>query len=359
MGIDDFLRQIPGGLILMTCGSGILLVVMWGFIFWRRGQRRAARPEAASALSVMPAGSTEESSPPADAAKPSGNTLRKIGASIRNFFFYTEEEKQAKAAAQPTAPARPTAAPAAGALPTPDNSLTEAVEVLRVWRDVADGSLLIQIGSERYRTLEEIRAAGQSRRFIATLREMALIAKDAGPEDGRSEAAPRPIRQTAPATPTPAPAAQTPPPIPPAAAPVEPPPTPIAAEPPAPSTPPTDTARPAEDARPYPSRKSSVEDMEPIGSFFDNVRRAVRDRGKEKAAGPATVSIPDQIEAYLQYRLALTPPFLGRSIHVREAPGGGVRIEVDGRFYEAVSDIEDTTVRDFVRTAIQEWEDRQ
>jgi hypothetical protein len=99
--------------------------------------------------------------------------------------------------------------------------------------------------------------------------------------------------------------------------------------------------------------------MEPIGSFFDNVRRAVRDRGKDKTAEPAVVSIPDQIEAYLQYRLALTPPFLGRSIHVREAPGGGVRIEVDGRFYEAVSDIEDTNVRDFVRTAIQEWEDKQ
>ncbi len=353
MGIDDFLRQIPGGLILMTCGSGILLVVMWGFIFWRRGQRRAARPEATP--SAAPAASPEEAPSSTEAAKPSGDMLRKIGASIRNFFFYTEEEKQAKAAAQPTASTRPTAPPITGALPTPDSSLTEAVEVLRVWRDVADGSLLIQIGSERYRTLEEIRAAGQSRRFIATLREMALIAKDAGPEDGRGEAAPKPPRQTAPAAaPVPTPAIQTPPP---AAAPVELPsqPPPIAAEPPAPPP----VAQPLEDSHPSTLRRSSVEEMEPIGSFFDNVRRAVRDRGKEKSAGPVAVSIPDQIEAYLQYRLALTPPFLGRSIHVREAPGGGVRIEVDGKFYEAVSDIEDTNVRDFVRTAIQEWEDKQ
>jgi hypothetical protein len=71
------------------------------------------------------------------------------------------------------------------------------------------------------------------------------------------------------------------------------------------------------------------------------------------------LNIAGSIEAYLQHRLIQTPGYAGRSWHVHPDLKGGVRIEVDGQFFEAVSDITDPAARAFIQTAIQEWQDRQ
>jgi hypothetical protein len=82
-------------------------------------------------------------------------------------------------------------------------------------------------------------------------------------------------------------------------------------------------------------------------------------RGQKKEVKPVPeVNIAGAIEAYLQYKLQHTPDYQGRSIHIYPSPDGGVSIEVEGRYYDAVGDIEDTEIREFIAGAIQEWQDR-
>lgn len=71
------------------------------------------------------------------------------------------------------------------------------------------------------------------------------------------------------------------------------------------------------------------------------------------------LDIAGAIEAYLQHKIRHTPEYNGRNIHVHSAPDGGVRIEVDGQFYEAVSDVANPEDRAFLSATIQEWQDRQ
>jgi hypothetical protein len=70
-------------------------------------------------------------------------------------------------------------------------------------------------------------------------------------------------------------------------------------------------------------------------------------------------SMAEEIEELLQYRLALNPTLVQRSIHIRPAHHGGVLIEVDGQSFDGVGEIEDDTIRDFIQSVIQEWEARQ
>jgi hypothetical protein len=69
------------------------------------------------------------------------------------------------------------------------------------------------------------------------------------------------------------------------------------------------------------------------------------------------LNLATAIEAYLQHKLNFTPEYVDRDLHVHAAPGGGVRIQVDDRYYDAVSDIEDDTVRTFIAETIQEWQE--
>jgi hypothetical protein len=71
------------------------------------------------------------------------------------------------------------------------------------------------------------------------------------------------------------------------------------------------------------------------------------------------LNIPAAIEAYLQYKKGFTDEYAHRSIHVLPAIGGGVRIEVDGTYYDSVGDVADSEVRAFLQATIQEWQKRQ
>jgi hypothetical protein len=70
------------------------------------------------------------------------------------------------------------------------------------------------------------------------------------------------------------------------------------------------------------------------------------------------INIADAIEAYLQYKISLTPQFQNRGIHIRSAYGGGVRIEVDGDKFEFVDEVADDSARAFIKQAIDEWQER-
>jgi hypothetical protein len=165
----------------------------------------------------------------------------------------------------------------------------DAVEVLRIWRDVGDGSLIIQIGGQFYRHSAAISNPEQKRRFEAVVRTLSAMINAPSP-------APRQPLSVASSSPVSAPA-------------VEPP------------------------------------------------KRGLFGRAKPAEPQPE-LSIADQIEEFLQVRLLASPQFSTRSIHVRPTPDHGVRIEVDGHFYDTVAEVIDPDVREFLATIMREWEAR-
>ncbi len=201
---------------------------------------------------------------------------------------------------------RPSAHPGATLPPLPHG---ETLEVLRVLRDVSDGSLVVEIGGRRYRSLREIDDPQVGRRFMADAQALARFAqldKYAVPETWSAPAQP--------AAPAPSP--------------------PLAVEPPRPPQP---------EEPPLPRRS---------GLLQPDMQEEIQPEGP-------LLSMPEQIEAMLQERLERDPALAYRSIHIRSAPDGGVRVEVDGRYYEGVGDVQDDEVRRFIQETIREWEARQ
>ena len=83
-------------------------------------------------------------------------------------------------------------------------------------------------------------------------------------------------------------------------------------------------------------------------------------RGQRPVAEPIPeINIAEAIESFLQHKLAQSPEYGERSIHVRPALHGGVTIEVDGAFYEAVGEVADEEVREYLTATIAEWQARQ
>lgn len=194
----------------------------------------------------------------------------------------------------------------------------DAVEVFRVLRDLADGSLIVEIDGQAYHRLSDIADAQVGRRFVANARALAhfaLLIKGPPPP------APPPQAPAPTLVETPPPAAPSP-------------------QPPRPRV--STTAGPVE---PVP--------MRPIKAL-----RQQRDKEEGEEPPAQMISVADEIEALLQHRLASDPGFVGRSLHVRPGPGGGVRIEVDGRPYEAVGEVPDPEVRDFIQETIRMWNEQ-
>ncbi len=193
-------------------------------------------------------------------------------------------------------PALPAATPVEGIMPMaemPDNepvSLPEdAVEVMRIWRDISDGSLIIQLGDRYYRHSAAISNPEQKRRFEAVVRTLSAMIGLPSSVPGK--------------------------------------------------------AIPASSA---PSFSTPVTEPPKRGLF-----------GKPKPAEPEPPGgIADQVEAFLQERLLASPRFSTRSIHVRPTLDHGVRIEVDGHFYDSVSEVIDPDVREFLMNIMREWEAR-
>lgn len=197
-------------------------------------------------------------------------------------------------------------------LPTPD-----AVEVMRVWRDLSDGSLIVEMNGTRFQTIAAMQDQGLAKRFFNLIRDLVQMAKagahaagiKAPQFDSPSSILPQPGEWSDANQPLPNPA----------------------------STPTGYPERPSLTADPLNSIKNPV-----VGA------EASDDRG-----------IADSIEEFLQYRLMQTPTFKHRNIHIRPAMDGSIRIQVDDRYYEAVSDIADADARAFIQGTIREWEARQ
>ncbi len=313
MGSDfsDFLAQLPFGLILTVCGSAILLVIVMTYIVSARARRAKARvPQT-----------------PAYVGAPSRANLPQTG-DLPDLDMLMDMSSIAAFPPPPeaTTPPRPTRK-GTHTIHTDDSGEAEAVEVMAIMRDIVDGKLIVQMGDKLYKNIYT--DADFKEKFTKLMRELAQTAQ-AKPVAPSAEPAPAP-------TPSPTPPMlmeDTPP---------EPPARKVESLPPPPIAP--DGTMPGD----LPSFK--IEDQQPIQP---------RKRGQKLDIQPAPeLDIAGAIEAYLQHKLKHTTDYTGRSIHVYPSSDGGVRIEVDGQYYDGVGDIRDDTVRAFMQQTIQEWQDRQ
>ena len=198
--------------------------------------------------------------------------------------------------------------------PPPMQADSEVVEVMRVLRDLADGSLIVEIRGRRYRSLRDMDDPAIGRHFMGNAQALARFA--------RLDKYDIPTTWEEPS-----------------ALPV----------PPQPSAPPLAPSSEVLPTRPTPAAGLTLK------------RRGLFQRSKQEGdelAAPV-LSMADEIEALLQRRLAEDASMASRSIHIRSAPDGGVRVEVDDHFYEGVGDVEDEAVRNFIQATIREWEARQ
>lgn len=72
---------------------------------------------------------------------------------------------------------------------------------------------------------------------------------------------------------------------------------------------------------------------------------------------PEPRTFVDEIEEIVQRRLQLVPALAGRGLHVRAGSAGKVFFAFEGRQYESIEEIPNTTARKLVQDAIKEWDE--
>lgn len=301
-GLTAFFQQLPSIFIIIFCGSGaMLLAVIAYLVAWRRQKAQEER---------MPQPPPAEPAPSAyvDADLPDLDDLLK-----------------------PAPLTRPTGGTFRVRLA--EGGETEVAEVFTVLRDLSDGGLIVQIGDKAYRHPVSSADAEFRRRFETALRDLTPSA----PVSAASSESATPTESKA-VPPAPPPAVQVP---------VH----PAQAAPPRSPTP--DLAMPDLPDIPLPG------DL-PKFRMPEKIEPPKRGRIKPDRTPVPEINIAAAIESFLQHKLSMTGDFAGRSIHVSQSPlHGGVLIEVDGTFFEAVADITDDAVREYIAATIQEWQDRQ
>ncbi len=293
-GIGDLLRQLPTGIILMFCGSGLLLLLVVGYLIAVRNRRAA---KAVPPLAVTP---------PMSDDLPDFGDLPDLDVLASTEALRIDPETDAEVPPVPVVSV-PVAAPTgAQRVSLAEGEAVDAVEVLTVLRDVAEGGLIIRIGDQAYRNPPAVADAEFKRRFHTTLRDLGGAQQ---PVEAKRQSSPLPKAAT-----HEVPAAES-----------------------------AATPLPGD----LPKFKMPDAPVKPK-------------RGQRPVAEPIPeINIAEAIESFLQHKLARSPEYGERSIHVRPALHGGVTIEVDGTFYESVGEVADEEVRDYLTATIAEWQARQ
>lgn len=322
--IQQLLSQAPM-LLIMPLFFGGLYIASMVFIFRRAAKRRAKAKAALTGSSPIPAAATPAPRSRLSRLTPAVATANSaplpepdldlltmlVGDTGTGANAPAEKPKNAPAPAPDPAP---TPAPAVAAFappversvsaPAAPDAPPDSVEVLRLWRDLSDGGLIVGVGGRLYRSAAEIDNADVSRRLAGIARELATLAGG-----------------TSPASPIPS--------------------APVVAPPLAGSG----VAWGAPTAPVVPG----VIRTEPI-------KPTAKRRGQPEE--PAPGGIAAAVEEFLQFKLMSNPQFATRSIHIRPSVDGGVLIEVDGHYYEGIGDVIDPDVREFLASMMKEWEAR-
>lgn len=366
-GFDDFLSQISG-LLIVTCVAGLIWVALMALVMQRASERRRRSQQGLDPLpgihvtaykwvkkmlaSGQPSPAAQKPPERKKAPAPEPVLAPDLGMLVGNLDqpnvdalsgeSDTGEELSGEtpivempAVYVPTPEPEPAYNPVRIDLPEeivpmPESSRSsvnvapppDAVEVLRVWRDLADGGLIVEIGGRQFRSLNELRSAELERRFLNVVRDLNTLSSTPG---RRTESPPVS-----------------------SAAPLDVPSTALPAEPQAP-------VKPAQKDAGIDLPQQSLSP----GSMLRQMRRVAMGQTPEPIEARPVLSIAEQIEALLQERLADHPDFSQRSIHVSPSLHGGVKIEVDGKSYEGVGDVEDEAVRNFLIDIVREWEQGQ
>ncbi len=309
-------QQLPVGIILMFCGSCILLLIATAYILRTRSLKAQAAVPAMAGVS------------------PSILNYDSSSGDLPDLDSYGSTDSF-----QSAPPARSSGA---STIHLSEGEVVEAVEVLTILRDVAEGGLIIRIGDKAYRNPPGVADAEFKRRFHSTLRDL-------NGAQNPVEAKPAPVIYAPPPPVVAAPAQ---------AVPVN---EAVPVDEDAPLDEP-DFDAPAFSAPPPPKNFSSFPPAPgdlPKFKMPDGPPVKPK-RGQRPVAEPIPeINIAASIEAFLQHKLSMTPQYAMRSIHVRPAAHGAVAIEVDGRFYDSVGEVEDTAVRTFLSSTIEEWQARQ
>ena len=84
------------------------------------------------------------------------------------------------------------------------------------------------------------------------------------------------------------------------------------------------------------------------------VTAAAKDESLVSAEKPA--GIVGQIDNILQRHVQAEPKLQGRSIHLEQAPAGGLRIKVDDQVYQRPAEIKEKEIQLVIKMALKEWE---
>ncbi len=183
----------------------------------------------------------------------------------------------------------------------------DAVEVMRVSRHLDGGGLIVEMGGWRFDSAAEIQTEDQARRFTGLVKELALMTRGLSSEE--SDVA---------------------------------------------GTDSTDKPDDVASAR-IGMLRGQGQTEPPKLSFLPSLGRG----GAAKADSQnSSAGIAPAVEEFLQFKLNKTPQFAERSIHIRSGPDHGIRIEVDGHYYDGIGDVVDPDVRDFLSALMREWEAR-
>ncbi|MBN1565365.1 MAG: hypothetical protein JXA10_16080 [Anaerolineae bacterium] len=226
----------------------------------------------------------------------------------------------------------------------------DAVELLRVWRDISDGSLILEIKGRQFRSLADLRDADLERRLINVVKELVQLVKSGGPARSSQPRAQAPAPAQS-SQPQPQAQPQT------QAQPVKP-------RPDSQPKPAQPKAAPAEKPDSQPARKLHTDEMPSMapGDMFRQMGQIAFGRKQDESEEeplPEPLSIPEQINAVLQQRLRTMPEYRGREIEVQPSLGGLVIIKVDGKFYEGVGEVAEDDVRALLQDVVREWENSQ
>lgn len=355
----DFLSQLPVGLFVTVCGSLLLLFAAfaWFSYFKPLRQKRLARKSQPDVTDSSPLPASVVDNPPDEPYDmPDLGTLVDVSALEADTATNETElehripddkpdvlpEQEIPAEAQaPTPPAEPqpeTITPPPSYIDLSSEyldgkkrvrlhtgQLVTAEEVVTVLRDPRDGRLIVQIEDTAYRTLVD--TPDVKKRFVRVMRELSTVVT----EPDNADLDDLPVESISPESTTSQPQVEQ-----------------VEKRTTAPPPPPID-----------------IEGQMPGDLPKYNLDESVKptSRGifgtKYEAQPLPELNIAASIEAYLQHKLSYTPEYAGRVLHIHSAPGGGVRIQVDDSFYEAVNEVADPEIREFLSATIREWQERQ
>lgn len=308
-GFGDFVGQpFVGALLGMVCFFAFLLAATVAALVYVR-RRRAQKSQAAAPLSGF-----HEPAPIASEADMPDLSL----------LLNASPQAAAVSPAQSTYVPPVIHSPRKGTFTVTarDGKPTEAAEVMTLLRDVTDGSLIVQMGDKAYHDIS--RDSDFNERFGKLVNELNLM-----------------LRKNVASVSVQAPQSDSSPPI-----------------------QSSDEAEPAflKPPTPAPKVQTTIDGKMPgdLPSYKleDNPMPKLK-RGQKPNLEPVPdLNIAGAIETYLQHKLRQTGELAGRSVHIYPAPDGGVSIDVDGQYFEAVGDVTDSYVREFLAQTIQEWQER-